>query len=65
MIIDYHIGDEIVMKKPHPCGSYRWTVVRGGGDIGVTCVSCNRRLTLPRTQLQRRMRGKPIRASKI
>lgn len=43
-----YLGDRIEMRKPHPCGSYEWEVVRVGADIGLVCCTCGRRVLLPR-----------------
>ena len=29
------VGDIVVLRKPHPCGTNRWRVVRIGADIGL------------------------------
>lgn len=50
------IGDVVRLRKPHPCGSYEWTVVRLGADIGLRCHGCNRRVLLPRRELERRLK---------
>ena len=50
--------DEVVrLKKPHPCGSTDWLVVRLGADIGLKCQQCGRRILLTRRELSRRMKG--------
>lgn len=49
-------GDVLRLRKPHPCGSFEWTVVRLGADIGLTCNQCGRRILLPRREVQRRTR---------
>ncbi len=54
--LDLSMGDALELKKPHACGGSRWTVVRLGMDIGVLCETCGRRLLLPRSQLERRVR---------
>ena len=56
-ILDVQIGDVLVLKKPHPCGSNLWHVVRLGADIGVRCQGCRRRLLMPRSELARRLRS--------
>ena len=56
MTLDIHIGDIVRMRKPHPCGSYEWEVVRLGADIGIRCCQCGRRVLLPRSRFQRRMK---------
>ena len=30
--MDIRVGDVLVMKKPHPCGSVEWDVLRVGAD---------------------------------
>jgi len=51
------VGDVLTLKKPHPCGSREWTVVRLGADIGMTCSGCGRRVLLPRREVERRLTG--------
>ena len=50
------MDDVVMLRKPHPCGSYEWKVVRLGADIGLECVNCGRRMLLPRRQLARRVK---------
>lgn len=60
MAADYtevRIGDEVRMRKPHPCGSDRWHVVRLGADIGIVCNGCGRRVLLPRSQFMRQVKA--------
>ena len=47
------LGDEVEMRKPHPCGANRWTVIRVGADIRLQCLACGRAVLLPRTQFLR------------
>ena len=54
--IPFAVGDVVRLKKPHPCGGFEWSVVRLGADIGVKCVTCGRRVLLPRRDLERRMK---------
>lgn len=56
-LIPFALGDVVRLKKPHPCGSYEWTVVRLGADIGLQCRSCNRRVLLPRREIERRLKA--------
>lgn len=44
------------MRKPHPCGSDQWRVVRLGADIGIVCNGCGRRVLLPRSQFVRQVK---------
>lgn len=54
--IPFAVGDVVRLKKPHPCGGFDWSVVRLGADIGVKCVTCGRRVLLPRRELERRIK---------
>lgn len=54
--LDFFIGDVVRLRKPHPCGSYDWTVVRLGADIGLRCHGCQRKVLLPRSQLEKRLK---------
>lgn len=54
MLPDLKLTDVVRMRKPHPCGSYEWTVTRLGADIGLECKGCGRRVMLTRRELARR-----------
>jgi hypothetical protein len=56
MLPDLQLNDRLRLRKPHPCGSYEWTVVRLGADIGLECKGCGRRVLLPRRELSRRLK---------
>lgn len=54
-MLQVRLGDILQLKKPHPCGSNQWEVVRLGVDIGIKCVKCQRRILLGRGVLERRL----------
>lgn len=56
-IVEFRLNDVLRMRKPHACGGYEWTVYRLGADIGVICSICQRRLLLPRTDLEKRLKA--------
>lgn len=56
MVMEVKLGDVVRLRKPHPCGSYEWVVVRLGADIGIRCQRCRRRVLLPRRTLERRVK---------
>ena len=33
----FEVGDVIRMKKPHPCGSSEWEILRVGADFRLKC----------------------------
>jgi hypothetical protein len=57
MVLDIYIHDVVRLRKPHPCGSTEWTVVRIGADIGLRCHGCGRRILLPRRVLEKRLKA--------
>ena len=36
----YEVGDIVKLKKPHPCGSYEWEILRVGADFRLKCMGC-------------------------
>ena len=38
--MDIHVNDILKMKKPHPCGSQEWLVLRVGMDFKLRCQGC-------------------------
>jgi hypothetical protein len=57
MLPDLQLNDLLRLRKPHPCGSYEWTVVRLGADIGLECKGCGHRVMLTRRELAKRMKA--------
>ncbi len=55
--IPFYFDDVVRLRKPHPCGSFEWTVVRIGADIGLRCRGCQRRVLLPRRTLEKRLKA--------
>src|SRR5260370_34707759 len=53
---DLGMFDRVRLRKPHPCGSSDWRVVRLGADIGLKCEGCGRRVLLPRSEVERRIK---------
>lgn len=50
------VGDIVTLKKPHPCGSDRWEVLRVGADFRLKCLGCQRRIMLPRRKVEKVVR---------
>lgn len=53
---DVQVNDLVRLRKPHPCGSYEWKVVRIGADIGLKCQLCGRRVLLDRRTFKKRVK---------
>jgi hypothetical protein len=56
MLPEIDINQIVRLRKPHPCGSYEWTITRLGADIGLECRGCGRRVMLTRRELSRRLK---------
>lgn len=54
---DVRFGDRARLRKPHPCGGDEWEVTRIGADIGLRCLTCGRRVMLPRSTFEKRARS--------
>jgi hypothetical protein len=57
MLPDLQLNDHLRLRKPHPCGSYEWTVIRLGADIGLECKACSHRVLLTRRELVKRLKA--------
>ena len=55
-IMDIHIGDKLKMKKPHPCGSQEWEVLRVGIDFRLKCCGCGHLIMIPRKQAEKNVK---------
>lgn len=51
--MDIQVGDVLVMKKEHPCGSKEWKVMRVGMDFKLVCVGCGRQVMIPRAKAEK------------
>ena len=56
MVRQYELGWVVRLRKQHPCGGTDWEVVRLGADIGLKCLNCGRRVLMPRSTLDKRVR---------
>ncbi|WP_161879366.1 DUF951 domain-containing protein [Alkalibacterium sp. MB6] len=52
----YDLHDVIEMKKPHPCGTNSWEIIRMGADIRLKCTGCNHLVMMPRREFERKMK---------
>jgi len=54
--MDVRVGDVLRMKKPHPCGSLEFTVLRVGMDFKIRCTGCGREVMLPRAKIEKNIK---------
>ena len=54
--MDVRVGDVLRMKKPHPCGSMEFTVLRSGMDFKIRCNGCGREVMGPRLKCEKNIK---------
>lgn len=57
MIKQFKCGDVLLMKKAHPCGEKRFSVLFAGSDVKIRCLGCGREMLLPRVKLEKSLKG--------
>ena len=51
--MDLRLNQRVELKKQHPCGSRRWSVLRVGMDFRLRCHGCGHELMLPRSKAEK------------
>lgn len=51
--MDYQVGDIIILKKQHPCGSKEWEIIRVGADFRIKCIGCGHSVMVPRQLIEK------------
>ncbi len=54
---DYQVGDIVKLKKPHPCGSSEWEILRVGADFRLKCTGCGHQIMVARRMVEKNTRG--------
>ena len=52
-IIKYKVNDIIELKKPHPCGSKQFKIMRVGSEMRIVCQGCGRDMNIDRIKLEK------------
>ena len=52
----FEVGDIVRLKKPHPCGSSEWEILRIGADFRLKCLGCGHMVMVPRTLVEKNAR---------
>lgn len=55
--VNYEIGDVVKLKKPHPCGSQEWEILRVGADFRLKCMGCGHQVMVSRKLVEKSTRG--------
>lgn len=51
--LNYEVGDVVKLKKPHPCGSNYWEILRVGADFRLKCEGCGHQVMVPRKLVEK------------
>ena len=54
--MDIKVGDKLIMKKQHPCGSREFLVLRVGMDCKIRCLGCSREVMAPRQKVEKNIK---------
>ena len=54
--MDLQVGDVITLKKPHPCGSKEWEILRVGMDFRLKCIGCGHQVMMERKIVEKNVR---------
>lgn len=54
--MDIRVGDVLEMKKPHPCKSKSFVVLRVGMDFKLRCTGCDHEIMIPRSKAEKNIR---------
>ncbi len=54
--MDVQVGDQIVTKKPHPCGENIFDVLRVGMDFRIRCTKCGHEIMIPRSKIEKNIK---------
>jgi hypothetical protein len=54
--MDVRVGDVLTMKKPHPCGSKTWLVLRIGADFKLRCTGCGHEVMNARSKVEKNIK---------
>jgi len=53
MPLKLEVNDIVETKKPHPCGSKQWEILRTGADFRIRCLGCDRQVWIDRPSLEK------------
>lgn len=56
MASNYKLGDTVIMKKQHACGTNEWQIIRTGVDIKLKCLNCNREIMMDRLEFEKKFK---------
>ncbi len=54
--MDIQVGDKLLMKKKHPCGTDIFSVKRIGMDFKLVCTGCGHEVMVPRVKAEKALK---------
>lgn len=55
--MDIQVGDQLEMKKNHPCGAKTFEVLRIGMDFRLRCTGCGHEFMAPRRKIEKNVKN--------
>ena len=55
--VDIRVNDIVTMKKSHPCGGNRFSVLRVGMDFRLHCETCGHEMMISRVKAEKNIRA--------
>lgn len=55
--MELKLGDIVIMKKTHPCGSKEFEITRLGVDYKLKCCTCGREVMIPRVKAEKSIKA--------
>lgn len=55
--MDVRPKDILVLKKKHPCGSFRMLVLRSGMDFKLRCEGCGHEFMISRSKIEKNIKS--------
>ena len=55
--LNYEVGDIVKLKKPHPCGSSEWEILRVGADFRLKVTGCGHQIMVARRLVEKNTKG--------
>lgn len=52
----FALNDVVMLKKPHPCGTNAWKIIRMGMDIRIKCTGCDHSVLIPRHIFEKKIK---------
>jgi len=49
----YEVNDIVKLKKPHPCGTNEWKILRVGADFRLKCTGCGHEVMIARKLVEK------------